>query len=215
MEEVMSYTMAGLVGFALSAACGMRIFAPLTLLSIAVHFGWLQPGGELAWIGSFPAMSCFAIACVIEMLGFMIPWIDHLLDVAATPVAAIAGTLVMVTQLASHAGMDTSLVPPWMTWSIAAVVGGGVATGVHAAAGTLRVGSTAVSGGLLNPLFAILETISSFLLAGLAILLPIVAVFVAIIVVIGLAVAALAVTKLRRRKAAGSTPAASAAPATS
>ena len=201
MEETLSYTMAGLVGFALSAACGMRIFAPLALLSVAVHFGWLNPGEGLGWIGTFPAMICFAVACVLEILGMMIPWVDHVLDVAGAPVAAVAGTLVMATQLASVSGIDTSAVPPWVTWALAAVIGGGVATGVHAATGTIRAGSTAVSGGILNPIFSIVETFSSFVLAGLAILLPIVAVIVSIVFVVSLACIAVAVWKFRGRKA--------------
>ena len=154
-SDVLGYVFAGLVGFSLAAACGMLIFAPLAILSAAVHFGWLSPGDKLAWIGSMPALVCFSIACVIEALGMMIPWVDHLLDIAGAPVAALAGTLVIVTQLASAAGVDTSLVPAWVTWALAAVVGGGVATGVHAATGTLRAGSTTVSGGLLNPFFAL------------------------------------------------------------
>lgn len=202
MEDSVSYGFAVMVGFALSAACGMRIFAPLAVVSIATHFGWVDPGSGFAWIGSMPAMVCFVFACVLEILGMMIPWLDHVLDVAGAPVAAVAGTVVMASQLAGATGIDTSAVPQWVTWALAAVVGGGVATGVHAAAGTLRVGSTAVSGGLLNPLFAIFETLSSFVLAGFAVLLPIVAVVVSIIFVISLGAIAIAVFQWRKRRGA-------------
>ena len=200
MEDSVSYGFAVMVGFALSAACGMRIFAPLAVVSIATHFGWVDPGSGFAWIGSMPAMICFVIACVIEILGMMIPWVDHILDVAGTPVAAVAGTVVMASQLASASGIDTSAVPQWVTWALAAVVGGGVATGVHAAVGTLRVGSTAVSGGFLNPLFAFFETLCSFALAGFAVLLPVVAVVVSIIFVVSLGAIAIAVLQWRKRR---------------
>ena len=205
MEDSVSYGFAILVGFSLSAACGMRIFAPLAIVSIATHFGWVNLGGGFAWIGSMPAVVCFAFACVVEILGMLSPWLDHVLDVAGAPVAAVAGTVVMASQLAGTAGMDTSSVPQWVTWAMAAVVGGGVATGVHAAAGTLRIGSTTVSGGLLNPIFAIVETLSSFILAGLAVLLPIVAVIVAIVMVISLGAIALAVSQWRKRLGAAKT----------
>ncbi|MBM4102344.1 MAG: DUF4126 domain-containing protein [Phycisphaerae bacterium] len=200
--EVVGYLFAGLVGFSLAAACGMRIFAPLAILSAAVHFGWISPGDKLAWIGSMPALVCFSLACVIEALGMMIPWVDHALDVAGAPVAAVAGTLVMATQLASAAGVDTSLVPAWVTWALAAVVGGGVATGVHAATGTVRAGSTAVSGGLLNPFFSLAETVSSFVLSALAVVLPIVAVIIAFVIVVALLVVAALVWQWRKRAAA-------------
>ena len=198
MEDSVSYGFAILVGFSLSAACGMRIFAPLAIVSIATHFGWVNLGGGFAWIGSMPAVVCFAFACVVEILGMLIPWLDHVLDVAGAPVAAVAGTVVMASQLAGTAGMDTSSVPQWVTWAMAA-------TGVHAAAGTLRIGSTTVSGGLLNPIFAIVETLSSFILAGLAVLLPIVAVIVAIVMVISLGAIALAVLQWRKRLGAAKT----------
>ncbi len=184
----------------------MRIFAPLAIVAVATHFGWINPGGGFAWIGSTPAVICFAVACVLEILGMLIPWLDHVLDVAGTPVAAVAGTVVMASQLAAVSGIDTSAVPPWATWALAAVVGGGVATGVHAATGTLRVGSTAVSGGFLNPIYAIIETISSFVLAGLAVLLPIVAVVVAIILVISIGAIAIAVFRWRKRSGGSKAP---------
>ena len=103
-----SYGFAILVGFALSAACGMRIFAPLAIVAVATHFGWINPGGGFAWIGSTPAVICFAVECVLEILGMLIPWLDHVLDVAGTPVAAVAGTVVMASQLAAVSGIDTS-----------------------------------------------------------------------------------------------------------
>lgn len=213
MEETLSYTLAVVVGFALSAACGMRIFAPLALLSLAVHFGWLSPGESLSWIGTMPAVICFCAACVLEILGMLIPWLDHVLDVAGTPVAAVAGTLAMATQLASASGMDTTAVPPWATWALAAVVGGGVATGVHIASGTIRAGSTAVSGGILNPIFSIVETIASVTLAVLAILLPLVAAVVALVVVIAIIAIMLKVARWSKRVLAARAAANPTAPA--
>ncbi len=200
MEDPVSFGFAILVGFALSASCGMRIFAPLAILSAATYFGWVNPGSGFSWIGSMPALVCFSCACVIEILGMMIPWLDHVLDVAGTPIAAVAGTVVMASQLAGAVGVDTSVVPPWATWALAAVVGGGVAAGVHVATGSLRVGSTAVGAGFLNPIFALFETVMSFVLAGLAVLLPIVAVIVAIVLVISLVAIAMAVVRWRNRR---------------
>ncbi len=202
MEAALTYPIAGIVGFALSAACGMRIFAPLALLSIAVRTGWLTPGESLLWIGTLPAVICFTAACVVEILGMLIPWVDHILDIAGTPVAAVAGTLVMATQLAAASGIDTTAVPPWVTWSLAAVVGGGVATGVHIAAGTIRAGSTAVSGGVLNPIFSIVETVSSVVLALLAFAAPILAGLIAVIVLASIVAIMIAVMTWSKRAVA-------------
>ncbi len=178
----------------------MRIFAPLALVSIAAHFGWIETGSTFEWLGSTSAMLCFSFACVVEVLGMLIPWLDHALDVAGAPVAAVAGTIMMASQLAAQGGIDTSVVPQWVTWTLAAVVGGGVATGVHAANGTIRVGSTAVSGGILNPLFSIVETVMSVVLAGLALLLPIVAVLFGVLVASVIVGVALMVNKRSKRR---------------
>lgn len=181
MENLASYGFAILVGFALSAACGLRIFAPLAMVSIGLHFGWINPGPGFAWLGSLPAMVCLSCACVVEIFGMLIPWLDHALDVAGAPIATAAGMLMMAIQLASATGIDTSTVPPWFTATLVVVVGGGAAIGVHTATGLLRAGSTAISGGLLNPLWALAETFFSLVLAGLAIALPLIAILVAIV----------------------------------
>ena len=65
MENLASYGLAILVGFALSAACGLRIFAPLAMVSIGLHFGWINPSPGFAWLGSLPAMVCLSCACVV------------------------------------------------------------------------------------------------------------------------------------------------------
>ncbi len=199
MENLASYGFAILVGFALSAACGLRIFAPLAMVSIGLHFGWINPSSGFAWLGSLPAMVCLSCACVVEILGMLIPWLDHALDVAGAPFAALAGTVIMAAQLAAASGLDTSAVPPWLTGTLAIVVGGGAAFSVHAATGILRAGSTAVSGGLFNPLWALAETFSSLILAGLAIALPLIAILVAIFFSITLGAIVYAIRAGRRR----------------
>ncbi len=199
MDDTVNYALAALVGLSLSAACGMRIFAPLAVLSVAAHFGWINTGPSFAWIATTPAMVCLVVACTIEIVGMLVPFVDHALDVAGTPIAAVAGTLVMASQLAGAAGVDTTVVPPWAMWGLAAVVGGGVATGVHLAAGTVRAGSTATTGGLLNPVFSLIETAGSLIVAVLAIIVPVLAVVVALVLVAGLVVAVWLAMKLLKR----------------
>lgn len=205
MEDTLSLTLAVFVGFALSAACGMRVFAPLAIVSVAAHFGWIPMGEGFAWMGSTPAMVCFVAACVIESVGMLVPVVDHALDVAAAPVAAVAGTLVMAAQLAASSGIDTSVVPQWATWALAAVVGGGVAAGVHVASGAVRAGSTASTGGLLNPVYAMVETVGSMIVAVLAIVLPVVAVIVAVIAVAAIVVGAWIMLRILKRVKRGLT----------
>jgi hypothetical protein len=156
-----------LVGIGLSAACGFRVFVPLLIMSIASHSGQMTLSEGFQWIGSFPALLAFAIATVFEVLGYYIPWVDHVLDLAATPASVIAGTLVMASAVS---GMS-----PFMRWSLALIAGGGVAAAVQTFTGVTRLTSTATTSGLGNPVVATAELGMSAFLSALAILLPLAA----------------------------------------
>jgi hypothetical protein len=157
-----------LVGVGLSAACGFRVFVPLLIMSIASHSGHMMLSEGFQWIGSFAALLAFAIATTLEVLGYYIPWVDHVLDLVATPASVIAGTLVMASAVS---GMS-----PFLRWSLAIIAGGGVAAAVQTLTGAARLTSTATTGGLANPLVASAELGISVFLSALAILLPLAAV---------------------------------------
>src|SRR6266571_8977967 len=112
------------VGIGLSAACGFRVFVPLLVMSIAALSGHLTLAHGFEWIGTYPAVVAFAVATCLEIAGYYIPWVDHLLDTVATPVAIIAGTLV-------SASMVTDL-SPFLKWTLAIIAGGGAAGMVQA-----------------------------------------------------------------------------------
>ena len=83
------------LGVGLSAACGFRVFVPLLVTSILGVTGWVPLVSEgTGWIATWPALITFASATVLEGLGYLIPWLDHLLDSVATPAAVVAGVLV-------------------------------------------------------------------------------------------------------------------------
>ena len=79
--------MALLLGIGLSATCGFRVFVPLLGMSIAAMAGHLELASGFEWIGSWPALICLAVATVLEIAGYYIPWLDNLLDTIATPAA--------------------------------------------------------------------------------------------------------------------------------
>ncbi|HPK72658.1 MAG TPA: DUF4126 domain-containing protein [Vicinamibacterales bacterium] len=79
------------LGLGLAAACGFRVFVPLLVLSVGAHAGYVPLADGWQWMGSAPAMIAFACATVFEVLGYCIPWVDHLLDLVATPAAVAAG----------------------------------------------------------------------------------------------------------------------------
>lgn len=155
-------------GIALAAACGFRVFVPLLVASVAVHFGHLQPSANLAWVGSVSAMLIFGVATLVEVAGYYIPWVDHLLDTIASPCAVVAGTLVAATAFGD--------VNPAFKWAIALIAGGGAAAAIQGTTVATRALSTGTTGGLANPIVSTLELIGAVLLAVAAILVPILAV---------------------------------------
>lgn len=168
-----------LLGISLSAASGFRVFVPLLALSTAAVVGHIDLPTDFDWIENPQALAVFAVASALEIAGYYIPWFDHVLDVAATPAAILAGTVV-----------TASLAPdmnPIAQWTLALVAGGGTAGITKGLMNLLRATSTATSGGLANPVVATVELVVAIALSVLALTLPI----VAGIVVIGLLVFAL------------------------
>ncbi len=152
------------VGIGLSAACGFRVFVPLLVMNLASLSGQLHLSPGWSWIGSYYATVAFSTATVLEALGYYVPWLDHFLDLIATPAAMIAGTVATASTVA-----DLS---PFLRWTLALIAGGGIAGLVQGTTVILRAKSSALTAGIGNPLFATLELVGSIIAAVLAILVP-------------------------------------------
>ncbi|MCP4647538.1 MAG: DUF4126 domain-containing protein [bacterium] len=134
----MEWVLGVLIGVSLSAACGFRVFVPMLVMSIAVHSGHIVPASGFEWLGSWPALGCFSLATLLEVVAYFIPVVSNALDVVATPAAAIAGTILT----ASMAGE----LSPVFRWLLAAVAGGAVAGGVQLATVSVRSALTPFGG---------------------------------------------------------------------
>ena len=164
MEAVMSV----LIGIALSATCGFRIFVPLLAVNIGTRA--MDADGEplialaagFDWLSSDIAMIIFLVAAIFEIGGYYIPWIDNLLDTVASPAAIVAGTVITASFIT---GMD-----PWLQWLLGLIAGGSAAGAVQATTVVTRASSTVTTGGLGNPIVASVETSGAFLGSALAIL---------------------------------------------
>lgn len=174
-----------LIGIGLAAACGFRVFVPLLVMGGAARLGWFDVTPGFAWLASTPALAAFAVATVMEIAAAHVPWLDHVLDVVAAPLAVAAGALTMAGALGDA--------PPLLRWSFALIAGGGTAGLLHGLNAFLRLGSTATTAGFGNPLFAAVETFGSFVLAALSLLVPLAGVVLAaLLVLLGV--------RLRRRR---------------
>ncbi len=145
-----------LIGIGLAASVGFRVFVPLFALSMATHYGVIPLNESWEWVGSTTAMIALGIATLVEIGAYFIPFVDNLLDTIAIPLAAVAGTAVMVSTVA-----DLS---PAITWALAIIAGGGTATA------------------LANPIIATVETGTSIVMSVLSILFPIFAVIIVLLI---------------------------------
>ena len=161
-----------MIGVGLSAACGFRVFVPLLGMSIGNMAGHLTMSPGFEWIGSWPALISFATAMILEIGAYYIPWIDNIMDVAATPVAIVAGTIVIASQVG-----DMS---PLLKWTLAAIAGGGVCTVVQVGSVAVRAASSGTTGGFGNFIVSTLELVAAIMVTILAIVLPVVC-FVAVL----------------------------------
>ncbi len=163
------------IGIGLSAACGFRVFIPLMIVSVSALSGHLSLAPGFEWIGTYPALVVFGIASIVEILSYYVPVIDNLLDTIAVPAAIIAGTIVMASAV--------SEMSPLLRWSLAVIVGGGIAGTVQGLTGITRLVSTATTGGFANPIVSTAEAGGSVAMSIIAISFPVVA-FISVIGII-------------------------------
>ncbi len=176
--------MAIFAGVGLAAACGFRVFVPLFIASLAANSGvdafgdvnfQEMLGADFEWLGSTPVTITLGIATVLEIGSYYIPWLDNALDTIATPAALVAGTFITGAMMPDFMG-DGSF-----KWIVSTIAGGGTAGLVQGASVITRGTSTATTGGIGNPVVSTAELGGSILTAGLAILIPIIAGFLVIV----------------------------------
>jgi hypothetical protein len=153
------------VGIGLSAACGFRVFVPLLVINLATHTGHLHLTPGFEWIGSGYATIAFGTATFVEILAYYIPWLDHILDLFASPAAIIAGMVVTASMV-----MDIS---PFLRWTLAIIAGGGAAALVQGVTVALRTKSSILTAGTGNVLVSSVELAGSIITALLAIVVPV------------------------------------------
>jgi Domain of unknown function (DUF4126) len=152
------------LGIALAAATGFRVFLPMLIVSSAAYTGHLHLDNGFAWLGTPSALTMLGVAALAEVLAYYIPIIDNLLDTLATPAALVAGTVVSAAVMID--------VPPMVKWTAAVIAGGGIAGLTQGVTGMLRAHSTVLTGGLGNPVIATTELGGALLISLLALAAP-------------------------------------------
>jgi hypothetical protein len=157
------------IGLGLAAAAGFRVFVPLLAAGLAGATGVIPLSPGFAWLATTPVLVALATATLLEVAAYYVPWLDHLLDVVATPTALVAGMLATASVIVD--------LPPLLKWAIV-LLGGGAAGLTQGATVVARVKALTVSGGAANPVVSTTELLGAVALSALAILLPVVALLV-------------------------------------
>ena len=175
-----------LLGLGLASATGLRTFLPLLMLALAARFEvfGVQLIEQMDWLVSWPAIAALAVATTAEFLGDKVPAIDHGLNAVGYVTRPVAGAVA--------AGSVFWAVDPAMAAVAGLIVGAPAALAFNAAQSGVRVGSTATTGGLGNPVVSLIEDVLAFLTVIVAFLAP-------VIIPLVLLVLAVVVFRLARR----------------
>jgi hypothetical protein len=164
------------LGIGLAAATGFRVFVPLLVAGLAARADWVPLTDSFAWLQSTPALVALASAAAVEILAFYIPGVDNLLDVIAGPLAVAAGIVASASVMVD--------MPPEIRWPIAVIAGGGIAGLTKLTSAVIRAKSTALTGGLGNPVVSTAETAGAATVSILAIIAPLLCLAIAVAIVV-------------------------------
>jgi hypothetical protein len=166
--------LAGAAGILLAASAGLRAFLPLLGLGLAARFlGW-PIADSMQWLLTDAGLIGLTVAALAEVAADKVPAVDHFLDMIHTVTGPLAGALVAFTawgELPTTSGMILAL-----------ALGAPIAGGVHLMAAATRIKSTVLTAGIGNPAVSVAEDGVSIGAIVIAILAPLVAVFLALFV---------------------------------
>ena len=174
--EILEIILSLSLGLGLAAACGFRIFIPPLMMGVGSRFDLYDLEGSFIWVGEDWAIAVFAIATLLEIGVYYVPWIDNLLDTVATPAAVVGG--IFVTSASLEGDVDPSI-----QWILATIAGGSTAGVIQLGTVATRAVSTGVTGGLANPVVSTLEALASIICILLSFFLAIVIPFVLIFLI--------------------------------
>jgi Domain of unknown function (DUF4126) len=166
-----------LAAFGLSGAAGLNAWLPLFASALLARLDVVELAAPFDDLTSTPALVILGALMTADFVGDKIPAVDHVLHAAGAVVAPVSGAILFTGQT----GLETDL--PTL---LAAVLGGATAGTIHAGRAAVRPVSTATTGGVGNPLLSISEDAGSLLLVVTAFVLPLIALLLVLLLVVGL-----------------------------
>jgi len=190
LEQILSLTVQISMGICLAAAAGLRAFLPLLVVGVAGRLDYLPLSSGFDWLASWPAITIFGVAVLLELLADKFPVVDNLLDVVAAWVKPIAGTVVAASVLTELSPLQTTV--------LAIVLGGGAASAVHLLKANVRLVSLATTAGIGSPIVSTGEDAGALLGSIGAIVVPL----FSLLVLVSIIVAAWVLIRMRARSGA-------------
>jgi hypothetical protein len=145
-----------LVGVLLSISAGVRITLPLLALNLLAYEHVIRLPDNMTWLGTQTTLILLCAAFVVETTVHFMPVAGTALKAAATPLAFVAGTLLMAVPLGDK--------NPLFQWVLAGSIGGGMAALTHLGLTGMRVATGPVnlaSGGIFGIGWNLLELFGS------------------------------------------------------
>ena len=143
-----------LVGLLFSLSAGVRITLPLLALNLLAAHQVIALPANLAWLGSTSTLILLGVAFIAETLVHFIPVVGTSVKAVSTPLAFAAGTLLMAVPLDHQS--------PLIQWTLAGMVGGGLATFTHlglTGARTVSAPANIATGGFLGAVWNVGEIV--------------------------------------------------------
>jgi len=178
------------IGIGLAASAGFRVFVPMLVAAVAAKAGVLPLNESFQWLSSWTSIAILGTATIVEIMAYYIPVIDNLLDTIATPLAVVAGTLLLTSVLPIESEL--------MKWITGAAVGGGSAAVVQSGSALTRLTSTKLTAGIGNPVVATVENVAATGTSILSLVIPffILAIFLLLVILVFISLR----RKLRRKR---------------
>jgi hypothetical protein len=177
-----------IAGFGLSAPAGLNAWIPLLVTSVAAKIGWLKLNAPFDVLGETWVLVVLLALVTIELFVDKIPAIDSINDIIHTLIRPTAGGILFASQAGIIGGLDPT---------VGFILGVLSAGAVHAVKASSRPLVTTFSGGIFNPIVSMVEDIISAVTAVLALLVPILAAFIMLLL---LGVAGWAILRWRARR---------------
>ncbi|GAA3426333.1 DUF4126 domain-containing protein [Streptosporangium sandarakinum] len=195
--------LAALTGLGLSTAAGLNAYIPLLVVGVLANLtDEVRLPNEFAWLSNGWVLAIIGVLLLAEIVLDKVPAVDSVNDMIQTVVRPASGGVVFsATEAAARLDGSTWMSHnPWLSW----VLGIAIALAVHLMKSTARPVVNVSTAGVGAPVVSTLEDAGSL---GMSL----VAVFLPVLVIVGVAILALfgwwAIRKVRRRRALRRSPA--------